>query len=604
MNKHYCRNAIVILGLLAATYVNAQTTADTAKHNTSKQKDVTELVVNGQQRAAEWFRAESPHFIVYSDTKRDDVARVLDKLERLDHLLRTYTLNEKAVDTSPKLTFYYLKDFHDIYKIDNDYPSQAIGLYKSCAQGVQAFGAHMFYAERPNSDLQKKPENEGLSYIFAAYARHFIYRYSDLRAPTWYIDGFAHYFANTRFSDSETIVGMAPETISEYLRFLSGHRHSLDYKDILLQNNTKGHSYAGKAGVRLEFEAKSWVLTHYILSSSENIQHFSHYLNLIAKGTEPTRAFEDAFGYKVSKLGTLLQRYNYKADALKTNFAAAPIGAIRFSAMPLAANDLLLQDATLKACPDAKTTQALFTKIQNTAKKFPTSDFAQMVLSRAQIDSGNPQDAIPFLTDKASETKPDFDAVYLLGLAQLRVAEKAQGDLRKSNLESAQRNLLKACTLNPKAPEAFHAYFRAGVLAQENPSDDVLGSAILAWKQAREVNAYARTAALAHAYAEQTPEARRILTSMAQNSRDPQIAKWATSWQTRLNTDINRNELLQEMRLELAPNPQFSEWTVANTEVMDAITMAVGNESIANLIKEEQLNAKGMTQTNVINPNR
>ena len=70
--------------------------------------------------------------------------------------------------------------------------------------------------------------------------------------------------------------------------FISGGNtyYSLDYKDILLGNDSKGHNTAGVAGVQLEFQARSWALTHYILSSTDNIQRFRNYNKLVAQAIE------------------------------------------------------------------------------------------------------------------------------------------------------------------------------------------------------------------------------------------------------------------------------------------------------------------------------
>lgn len=590
MTGRIYKNTFAVLALMTGCYASAQT----AVPATSNQKDVTEVVISGQQNVSNWFRAESQHFIVYSDTKHDDVTLLLNKLERFDYLLHLYTKAEDKGDAGPKLTLYYQARIKDLKLVDRDQPAYAVGLYNSCAQAVQGFGAHMYYRQNSNLALEKQPANEGLAYIFEAYARHFLYRYTDLRMPTWYIDGFAQYFAGTRFSESETVIGMAPESIGDYLRFISnGHSYSLDYEDILLQNDSKGHNLAGTAGVNLEFQAKSWVLTHYILSSSENIQHFRAYVGLVMQGVEQTKAFEQAFGYKVSKLSNNLWKYKRKSQALKLNLTATSSTTdIQFSSLPISANNLILADAALKSCPNPKLGASLLEKISTEAKKFPGSDYAQLILSRAQIDWGNPQNALAYLTAKATEN--NFEAYYLLGLAQLRLGEQSQGESKKAYLEAAQRNLLRACALNQQSAEAFYAYFKAGTQAQNVPADNVLGSAILAWQLQPEVSSYARSSALVYAYLKKIPETEHALSLLAHNSRDPQMAEWGQTWQTRLSTGVTRAALLAEMRLEPQPNARFKEWTIANNDVMQAVELASGLQAAQSFIRDQQMQGTQM----------
>ena len=583
MTGRFTQYAFMLAGLLTSCYASAQTTPQLSS------KDISEIIIDGRQNASDWFRAESEHFIVYSDTKREHVSELLSKLERFDYLLRHYTKGDARADKEPKLTLYYQSRIKDLDEIDKNQPAYAIGLYNSCELGVQAFSAHMYYRANPNIPLEKQPENEGLSYIFEAYARHFLYRHTDVRGPVWYIDGFAQYFANTRFSDTETVLGIPPQSIRDYLMYISGGNtaYSLNYKDILLGNNSKGHNAAGIAGVQLEFQAKSWVLTHFVLSSTENIQRFRTYNNLVAQAIEPTNAFEQAFGYKVSKLSNHLWKYKrLHAEGLKLNLTAGSTQDIQFSSLPMVANKLLLADAALKACPTPAGGATLLKNISDNAKKHPNSDFAQTVLSRAQVHWGNAQDALPYLTAKAKGD--NFDAFYLLGLAQLRLAEQSQGDAKKTYATNAQGNLLKARTINPLSAETFYASFKAGIVA-DSPVEETLNAAIQAMRLTPEVNSYMRSAALSFAYLKRIPETEHVLDLLARNSRDSQMAEWAKTWQTKLNAGVTRSVLLAEMRTELAPNPRFVEWTVGSDEVMQAVQKGAEMAAIGGFLTEQRI---------------
>ena len=582
---------IIAIALLMVGY-NVQ--AQTSK-NASDSKNVTEIVVSGQQHASNWFRVESPHFVVYSDTSRDNVNKLLNKLERLDRLLQLYTNGEDAVASTQKLTLYYLNNFSDLHQLVPQTSPYAIGFYNSCVEGVQGFNARIPLSEKNSARLEKQPENEGLAYIFEAYARHFIYHNSKLRTPNWYIDGFAQYFASTRFSDTETVVGMAPEAIRDYLGSVhsTGRYDSLDYHDIIKGNDSSGTNLAGVDGVRLEFQAKSWVLTHYILSSSENIQHFKKYVVLVTQGAEVEPAFEQAFGFKVAQLSKMLWRYKWQAaQAIKANLGAGDQSDFSFEELPQAASNLLLANAAAKSCPDNAGGVALLQGIANEAKKFPGSDYAQMSLSRAQINWGNAQDALGYLTTKTQNDKSDAEAFYLLGRAQMRMAETSAGDSQKKYLDAAQTNLLRSCSLAPQSAESFYAYFKTGLLAQEKPSEETLGSMILAWKLGREVSGYTKYAALTYAYLGQKENAQEALDMLASNQRDKTTAAWARLWLGKLNAGIDSAHVLAEMRAPAQPDARFMEWTYANAEVMNAVATAAGLSNANNVLLDQQQSAQ------------
>lgn len=114
-----------------------------------------------------------------------------------------------------------------------------------------------------DAQLEKTALNDTLTHVFEAYARDFLYRHTDIRLPPWFIEGFAQYFSSVRFSQQQMVVGRVPPAISRYLNFLdSGRKYSLDWEDVLAHCVANARNDGGAAGVRLEFDAKSWLLTH------------------------------------------------------------------------------------------------------------------------------------------------------------------------------------------------------------------------------------------------------------------------------------------------------------------------------------------------------
>jgi hypothetical protein len=539
-----------------------------------------------------WLRAESQRFIVYSDASQDDVTQLLDNLEKLDHLLRIYTQPlRQAERPEPKLTLYYHSRASDLGEIDASVPADAVGLYSSCASGVQGFGVHL---ERVPSlgdaQLEKSPLNDTLSYVFEAYARHFLYRHTDIRTPTSFIDGFAQYFSSVRFSEKQMVVGRTPKAIASYLRFIdSGRRYSLEYDDVLQHRLANARNYAGDAGVRLEFEAKSWLLTHYMLSSEDRRKRLNRYLGLVDRGASPTTAFEQAYGVKASNISEVMWRYGLKGmEALRVAQPSLPAARLRFHALPRAAGEFVLADATLKACPSRPAGEALLKKVAGLAARFPDDDLARLTLGRAQIDWGNPQEALPVLNAVLQGDGANFEARYLLGMANLRLAERNEGDARRAYLQAAQGHLQRARSLNPQSPEVALAVFKTEVAATDVPDSAALQGVISAWQAAREVDALARSAALAYAYAGNADEAHQTLESLTQNMHDEPMAQWAKQWQGRLDAGVTRGDILAEMRRDPVPDAPFKEWTVDKESVMQKVELNAGLEAAQPFIKAAQ----------------
>jgi tetratricopeptide (TPR) repeat protein len=527
------------------------------------------VAVQGVKDPSDWKRAESAHFVVYSDTDSGQVTRLLDQLERLDYILRIYLKDYlRSPVPEQKLTLYFHAREAGFNAIAVDPPHKAVGLYNSCPAAVQGFGVNF----EPMPDLKSEqlattPMGDSQSYIFEAYARHFLYRHTDIRAPSSFIDGMAQFFAATRFSDSQMMLGRTPRAAGHYFAFLDeGHRYSLLYRGVLEPVDWKasgdvGAGYAGPEGVELEYQAKSWLLAHYMLSSEDRRKRMGRYLNLVHGDTPAVAAFEQAFGIKIADLDKAMWRYRMsEARAIRSDFAIPAMAPVSISTLTRAAGDVVLASAQLKSCPDRKTGEALLGKLNGLSIKNTNNEFVRLTLSRAQIDWGNPDDAVAPLTALLRAQPRHAEAMQLLGIAHLRLA----------HLDTARRYLTQARELDPASPEAAYALSRAELATGTQPSQLALASAIAASNNAPEVTGLARKAALAYAYTGHADETETILAALTQNRTDAAAAAWAREWRRRLASGVGVAELMAELRRDDAATP-VKEWTVAASDVMDGI---------------------------------
>ncbi|MYM22243.1 tetratricopeptide repeat protein [Duganella sp. FT135W] len=539
-----------------------------------QQATAPSVVVAGQRNASEWFRVESQHFVVYSNTSNDDVATLLHQLERLDFMLRIYTRSFlKSSGAEPKLTFYYHDGAVALNGLALAQPANAIGLYNSCRAGVQGFG------------VQLATGDEGLSYLYEAYTRHFLYRYTDIREPISFIDGLAHYFASARFTDTQMSIGKTPLNVGNYLNFLEqGRLYSLDYKDVLEQNDSQGVNYASTAGIKLEFAARSWLLTHYMLSTEDTRQRMVAYLSAVYRDVPITQAFEEAYGIKVSELGTMLWRYRRQnIKVLAVVVPDLPLAKMEFKALPQSSGEFVLAEAALKSCPDRKQGEALLQRTASAAAQYPANAYAQRVLSRAQIDWGNPQDALPYLTIAART--PDAEVLYLLGQASLRMSQP----------EAARAYLLRALALDPNSPETAYALYQTGLKSAATPDDATLQAAVSAFRSGHEINTLARSAALAYAYAGDNARARNTLKLMAHNIREPELAAWAQTWLGKVVAGVSQEAVLAEMHKQPAETA-FREWTIANAVVMQTVEKNAGMQDARGRVDQQAMNPNNPVQ--------
>lgn len=583
MRSRSAINAFAALWFVAAGSVGAQQPAQADSQRVE--------VVAKKGEVSRWIRAESQHLVVYSDAREEDVTLLLSNLEKLDHLLRIYARPARPAEQhEPKLTLYFHARPSDLRQIDGDLPADAVGLYSSCASGVHGFGVHLERISNLGDDqLEKSSLNETLSHAFEAYARHFLYRHTDIRSPAWFIDGLAQYFSSVRFSEQQMVVGRMPGPIAEYLRFLDGgRRYSLEYEDVLENRLARARNYAGEAGVRLEFESKAWLLTHYALSSEDRRKRLSRYLALVAGGAGSTVAFERAFGLNASDLDNVMWRYGRVVQVLRVAPPPFPAGRVRLRSLPRVADELIVADAALRACPTRQAGEVLLKKVAAVAARFAEDDLARLALSRAQIGWGDPEEALPLLDAVLQEDDTHFEARHLLGLAHLRLAERMSGVASRDHVQAAQQHLGRARALNPGSVEAASAAFEAEVAASDAPGSAALQGVVSAWQSARDNDTLARSAALALAYEGNADEADQVLGSLAQSGHDESMAQWAKRWQGRLGAGVNRQDILAEMRHRPVSGMPFKEWTIDKGRVMHKVARNHGLEAAEPFIKEMQ----------------
>lgn len=565
----YGASALFALAFLLAGQAEAQTTpADPS------------VVVRGQRAVKhphKWVRAESTHFVVYSDAARSDVEAFTAKMERFWLMLRVFSHVETDVAAgTPKEVLYYLADEQALGQIDPQAPEYAIGLYTACADAQTGFGVHMYYQENREQALEKRPENEGLSYIYQAYARDFFHRRAMTGAPLWFIEGYAQYFSTTRFDGNEVVLGMAPNALAILLKRLgAGYMYSLDYADVLVGNDSHGYNQAGAAGLGNEFEARSWLLTHWILSDKDNLAHFQAYIKLVDAGQDRVKAFKTAFGVTPGGLNHILWVYVRKLQALKfqVKSGSSPDPDIAVAQMPVSAERLLMTEAALKACPSEGRGQALLKAARSEAARYPGDAYAQTVLARAEASFGDAGQALTLLNGLIAEAPQDATLQALKGTALLRSGQA----------KDAVTIFDQAGGLSPKSPEIAYGFSLAEAQSTGGFDTDSANAAVAAYLYAPHVEAFAWRAGLAYAWLGQPDEAATALRVVADNPHPSPLAPQAKAWLGRIVT-ASKADLSAAASTPLPVAPKVAvtareDWTYASADVLNALDLVVSEQS-------------------------
>lgn len=557
------------LHLLIAIALSAAEAAESEPHKVivAGKRDTSEVVIRGLRDPSTWFRIESQHLIVYSDSDPEQVIELVNNLERLDYLLRLYLkpFLIRQMD-EPKLTLYFehrLDWTPGLGKI----PDDTLGLVNSCVSGTQAFTFNLGRMWKSNNASLLTDVGDMTQWaIFSLYSKNFLNRHTDIRGPEWFIQGFGLYFGGVRFTDDQMAVGRAPGTSADVMKALdyaNGNLIFLTYDQVLSKDVPQrffGHLKKGEIGTapylaEWEFQSRSFNLLHYMLSSAENRDKMAQYLDAVNTGSDGGKAFADVFGLSGSGLASTMSYYRRALmKVIKVEFPELPAARIDFTRLSRLEGEFVLDNAALKACPAPGDGKDLLHRLQRAAAGARAVDFAQLTLSRAQIEWGDPRDAIPYLTAAVGRDPNNEEFHYLLGLAHLKLAEgPVEG--KHALLEEARSGLAQAALLAPGRPDISYALFRAGILDTGTPPEKALALAIGTWRQGHDVPAFARLAALSYAWLGDSAGAYRAFNTLVRNGHDPNSAAWAMQWLSRLEKGVEKDELLAAMRDEPFASP-------------------------------------------------
>ena len=144
---------------------------------------------------ADWHRAESPLFIVYSDGKEDEIKQFVSELHEYDALLRLLT--GTTTPASPnKLPIYLVRNANQLREISPRAQRDIAGFYNSTPTGTLTVSLRQEVGGLPARSI-----------LLHEYAHHFMLHYHPAFYPAWYVEGFAEYFGATEFRDDVLNVG-------------------------------------------------------------------------------------------------------------------------------------------------------------------------------------------------------------------------------------------------------------------------------------------------------------------------------------------------------------------------------------------------------------
>ncbi|HYJ82302.1 MAG TPA: hypothetical protein VEW26_05595 [Allosphingosinicella sp.] len=449
--------------------------------------------------AAEWRRAESANFVLYSqsgDTKLREQSALLE-----DYHLFLRALTGVTEPASPnKLNVYMVRSEGQLRGI-YDMPSGIDGVYVANSAGILAV-------------VNETAAGGGQETLLHEVAHHFMKQYRPLPYPAWYMEGFAEYASTATFK----------KDVIEYGRPSVGRAYALVQGKWLPLDELLFAEVPSDRERMSAFYAQSWLLSHYLLRSPEMRPKFAAYLAAAAGGESPREAFATGFATPVAELERALRAYSKKPMSYtrfkRVSESARP--AIAITRLPPSADDLLLLRATMEVRPEAE--PGLLAKVRAAASKHD-DDFARRVLAQAEALHGDPARADALLGPLLAARPDDSELLYFKGMRHLRVARDAADG--ESQYRLARTSFARAHKSNPDHWQTLLRYAEALRADERFVSDNTINILLLASELAPQTQEGTMNAAQLLIARKRWEEAERLLLPVTGDPHNRGLAEGA-----------------------------------------------------------------------------
>jgi len=455
--------------------------------------------------AAQWHRAESPHFRVLARGTSVAVQQRIQNLERLHSaLLLTLGVTEGQALSRPP--------FEMVLKDDENVVASVFPYLRDRASGVFTLGVDGALAFSSIWLDQGRIDYSGMV-IYHEYAHRVMAQYARIGYPVWYVEGFAEYFGATRITRDAVEIGSANQSAA-----VLGQRPWLDAAQILKPNfQSTGQKDVDDRFFGV-FYAQSWLLTHYLLADSGRSQRFNDYFRRVAAGEDALTAFEPATGIPLARLNGELRRH------LENLYAASvPVGSLKpvtvqISELPTEQAEAEFDTLVIASRPEAEHGKAVLRRQQERVKKAggdSAPEALRLALAYAELRYGDADRALQLLAPWAQQDARPFEANRLLGWAWQSEAARSSGADRAEALDQARAFLMQA--YKQRRNDAPTLYQLARVLYAKGPSVSLSNAADAASVLEPQNGEYAHLAASVHLEAGDRTKALRGLQALAGN---------------------------------------------------------------------------------------
>lgn len=359
----------------------------------------------GTPALAEWKRAESPNFIVYSRGGEGALRRYVQALESYDYVLRVRMGLPLDSGPSRRLPIYLVDGRSGLVQINPATGENVAGTYFPTSEDIFA------------AAIQDREQD----FLLHEYFHHFSMALGGASVyPGWLVEGFAEYFMTAEIKSDSVTIGGYNENRVYWLQNATW----LPLDELL----SKRPGEIRRSSHRDTYYPVAWLLTHWFMGNAERRVQLEAYLADVRQGGDPVEALERATGLTLAEIRVQLRRYLQGRIPMTRYELDLPEAEITITSLPRSADDLLLIGQRLKVGGDEDARAETAELVRRLAARHPDDPFAMLQLGHAELHFGDPV-AGEAILESLLEREPDnVEALQLMASRYIRLAQDNPDD--------------------------------------------------------------------------------------------------------------------------------------------------------------------------------
>ena len=246
------------------------------------------VIASATPAHADWLKAESERFIVYSDGPERPLREFTQKLETFDRLLRMHMGLPLEEAPHRKLPIYLVRSPSGLAAVRPGIQDEVAGFYHSSGEDIFAI------ATQSGSGLGAD------DVLLHEYAHHFMMQHFPYPYPAWFIEGFAEYYMTAEIRPDRVLVGKYNANRASWIT---------DGSWMLISDLLSSRPLQRRVRNSETFYPLSWLLTHWFMGDADRRRLLHAYLLDVGAGGDSIEAMERVTGMNMTQLRRTLRAY-------------------------------------------------------------------------------------------------------------------------------------------------------------------------------------------------------------------------------------------------------------------------------------------------------